>query len=526
MAASPFEQLRALADRLTTAQKIRLAVAGVVAAGALWGIALFAGRIRYEVLFSNLEPEDASMVVAKLQESKVDYRIEGGGSAISVPTDRVAALRLSLAGEGIPRGGGIGFEIFDRSSFDISDFVQNVNYQRALERELGRTIEGLAAVSKARVHLVLPERALFADEGREAKGSVVVRLFRGRELRADETLAIAHLVSSAVRGLSPERVSVVDADGRMLRDGQGDDSVQTLTSRQLEVKSSFERDLQTRLVALLTPIVGDGKVRARVDATLDFQTVQRVEERYDADGAVIRSEKRGKQTRRSGSAPVGGPPGSTANLPEGTDVAEDRRQDTDESTDSTINYEIPKTVATITEPVGDVKRLSVAVVVDNAARAASAEAGGDAAAKTAARSDEEMKKLTELARAAVGFDESRGDVLTVANLPFDTGPIEEQKQALGSAERREFWFGIAKWPSLVIGALLFFLLVLRPLARWTSSVVAPAPALAPPATATATLEAGTEAPALALRRRLAEISAGEPEGAAEVVRTWLRDRRN
>jgi flagellar M-ring protein FliF len=225
VAGSPLEPIRAFLDRLTGAQKLRLIVAGLLVTGVLWGGATILGRVRYEVLFSILDPADAAAVVSKLQESKVDYRIEAGGSAISVPAERVAETRLALAGEGIPRGAGVGFEIFDRSTFDVSDFVQNVNYQRALERELGRTIEALDAVSKARVHLVLPARTLFAGEGQEAKASVVVKLFRGRELRAEETLAIAHLIASAVQGLQPEKVSVVDTDGRMLRDGQGDDTV-------------------------------------------------------------------------------------------------------------------------------------------------------------------------------------------------------------------------------------------------------------------------------------------------------------
>lgn len=517
MPSSPIDSLRAFWDRLGTGQKVRLAVVGLAAVGILWAVALVAGRVRYEVLYSNLEPEDAGAVVAKLQETKVDYRLDAGGSAISVPADRVAGIRLSLASEGIPRGGGIGFEIFDRSSFDVSDFVQNVNYQRALERELGRTIEALDAVSKARVHLVLPERALFADEGREAKGSVVVKLYRGRELRSDETLSIAHLVSSAVRGLSPDHVSVVDTDGRMLRDGQGDDSAQTLTARQIEVKSGLEREMQSRLVALLTPIVGDGRVRARVNATLDFQRVERVEERYDPDGAVVRSEQKGKQLRRNGTG--GGAPGTASNLPTGAPVAGAPGEETDESADSTVNYEIPKTVATITEPVGDVKWLSVAVVVDNAARPAGAAAGE--AGKSVPRSDEEMKKLTELTRAAVGFDEKRGDVLTVANMPFDVGPLEDEKKALGSAERREFWIGIAKWPSMVVGALLAFLLIVRPMLRWLREFSAAAPS---PAAAPELLDSAPDTPAFALRRRLVEISAREPEGAAHVVRAWLKER--
>lgn len=511
--------------RLTLGQKVSLVITGLLSAAAIWGIVTIANRVRYEVLFSNLESEDAASIVSKLQAGKIDYRLEAGGTAISVPSGRVAEVRLSLAAEGIPRGGGIGFEIFDRSTFDVSDFVQNVNYQRAMERELGRTIEALNAVSKARVHLVLPAQTLFAEEGQEAKASVVVKLYRGRELRSEETLAIANLVSSAVRGLSPDKVSVVDTEGILLKDGQGIENEHALSAHQLEVKSGFEREMQTKLVALLTPIVGEGRVRARVDANLDFQKVQRVEEKYDGEGAVIRSEQKGTQRRSSGSG--GGAPGTPSNLPPvaaAAPVASLASADTNESTDSTVNYEIPKTVSTITEPTGDLKRLSVAVVVDNAVRHGKA-ADGKPTTEIAPRTDEEMKKLGELVRAAIGFDEKRGDVLTVENLPFDTGPVEEQKEALGNAEKREFWYEIVKYPSLVLGALLVFLLVIRPVLRSVKTILSPPPPVAGAiAREDLILDAGGETPALALRKKLIEISASEPEGAAQIVRGWLREK--
>ena len=525
MAKSPFEQIGAMLARLTIAQKATLVVAILLTGAGIWGIVELANRVRYEVLFSNLEPEDASTIVAKLQESKIPYRIDTGGGAISVPSERVAETRLSLAGEGRPRGGVSGVEIFDRSTFDVSDFVQNVNYQRAMERELARTIEALDAVSKARVHLVLPGRTLFADEKQEAKASVVLKLYRGRQLRSEESLAIANLVASATRGLTPDKVSIVDTDGRMLKDGQGDDSERSLSAHQLELKASFEHEMQGKLITLLTPIVGEGKVRTRVEANLDFQKVQRVEEKYDAEGAVVRSEQKGSQKRSSGT--MGGAPGTPSNLPPGAaapEVASAPTADVNESTDSTVNYEIPKTVATIVEPVGGVKKLSVAVVVDNTVKHAKGTDGKEST-ESVARPEEEMKKLTDLVKAAIGFDEKRGDVLTVENLPFDTGNIEEQKQALGNAEKREFYFTIAKWPSLVLGALLIFLFVVRPLFRGLKAMLAPRPGQAGAAAGEeALLTAGADTPTLVLRKRLIEISASEPEGAAQVVRGWLRER--
>ena len=515
MARTPLDQIRDLLARLTPGQKARLIVAGALTAAAVWGLVAVANRVRYETLFSNLEPEDAGLIVAKLQESKIDHRLEAGGTAVAVPAEKVAEVRLSLASEGIPRGGGVGFEIFDRSGFDVSDFVQNVNYQRAMERELGRTIEALDAVSKARVHLVLPARTLFAADGPEAKASVVVKLYRGHALRSEETLAIAHLVSSAVRGLAPEKVSIVDTDGRMLKDGQSTETVHALSARQIEIKSNVEREMQTTLVSLLEPIVGQGRVRARVDAALDFQKVERVEERYDPDGAVVRSEQKGRQKRSGGSG--GGAPGTSSNLPVGTPVVSSAQTDTDESVDSVVNYEIPKTVSTITEPVGELKRLSVAVVVDNAVRRGE---GEGAALQSVPRAEEEMKKITELIRAAIGIDERRGDVLTVENLPFDAGVPGDDIEAPTLSDRWDSWMRAARWPAIALGALLLFFLIVRPALRSLREAVAARPA----AGEAFLLDASADTPTLVLRKKLIEISSAEPEGAARVVRAWLKEK--
>src|SRR6185503_368487 len=291
--------LQTAAARLTTRQKVQI-LGGVAATVAVvWGLSVYANRIRYGVLFSNLRQDDAAPVIAALKEKHVAFRLAPGGSAIEVPVEQVDELRMELAGDGLPRGGGVGFEIFDKPSFGVSDFVQNLNYRRALERELARTIQGLDVVETARVHLALPPQSVFAGERREPSASVVVRLRSGRGLSSNQVGAITHLVASGVEGMDPAHVSVIDGDGRMLSEGGGAEGTDALSASQMDGKRAMETGIESTLVAILEPVVGKGRVRASATVELNMSRVQKVEETYNPDSAVVRSEQKTK-TRRSG----------------------------------------------------------------------------------------------------------------------------------------------------------------------------------------------------------------------------------
>lgn len=519
------ENLRGVMTRLTPRQKVQIGIALVATIGIVWGISLYATRVRYGVLFSNLRGEDAGPVVTALKSKRVPYRLSGGGSTIEVPVEKVDELRMELAAEGMPRGGGVGFEIFDKPSFGLSDFVQNVNFRRALERELARTIQNLDSVDSARVHLALPPEAVFADEKKEPSASVVVRLKSGRSLSSNQVRAIGHLVASGVEGMDPARVSVIDGNGRMLSGEEGD-GTEGLSATQLDAKRVIESGIETTLASILEPVVGPGRVRARATVELNLSRVSKVEETYDPDGAVVRSEQKSK-SRQSGSA-GGGAPGTASNLPGGTPVAAAGAGGSSESQTSTTNFEINKTVATIKEPVGTLAKQSIAVVVDNAVTETTG-ADGKTERKTAPRSDEEMKKITELARGAVGIDEERGDVLIVQNVPFDGSAVAADKVA-EKGDRLWFWLMLARYAALPIAVLLVIFLLIRPGIAALRSAKQPAQGSGLPPTI-AELQASLASGALppgpggALRQKLIEAAGSDPEAAALVVRGWLAGRR-
>lgn len=519
------EDIRNSFNQLTTGQKLRLVVAALATLGLVWGMVQYATRIRYDALFTGLSADDAAGVVASLREQNVPYRLSSGGRVIEVPVEQIDELRMGLAGEGIPRGGGVGFEIFDKPAFGLSDFVQNVNYQRALERELGRTIQSLDSVESARVHLALPPESVFADEKQEASASVVVRLKGAGSLPADRVRAVAHLVASGVEGLDPARVSVVDSNGRMLLDGESDDNDQSLSATQLDAKQTMEKRIESILVAILEPVVGPGKARARATVQLETSRVERVEERYDPNGAVVRSEQKSKM-RNEGSA-TGGVPGTESNLPGGTNVgsASGGKQD---SQTSTTNFEINKTISTIAEPRGTLLRQSVAVVIDHGS-SATQDANGNEARESVPRSDEEMRKIRDLVRAAVGIDETRGDVLTVENIPFDEtlAPGAQVEQGLDWVH---LTIQIVRYGALPLAALLIALLVVRPgiavLRSLRGATGSPqgAPTIAQLQASLGRGELATAEGGGRLRRRLIEATAEDPEAAALVLRGWLGPR--
>jgi flagellar M-ring protein FliF len=527
--ASSLDALRQAAGRLSTRQRVQIVLAAVATAGLVWAVSVYATRTRYAVLFGNLRSEDAAPVLAALKERRVPYRLEAGGSVIEVPAERVDELRLELAAEGLPRGGGVGFEIFDKPAFGVSDFVQNVNYRRALERELGRTIQSLDVVESARVHLALPPESVFAGERREPSASVVVGLKPGRSLTPNQVGAIAHLVASGVEGLDPSRVSVIDGHGRMLSDGSGAESAEALSSAQLEAKRAIEANLEARLLSILEPVVGAGRVRARATVELKLARVQKVEESYDPDSAVVRSELKTK-TRRSGGGPAG-VPGTASNLPaESAPVAVPAGGAAEESQSSTTNFEINKTVATIAEPPGSVSRQSVAVVVDNALQETTG-AEGKPERRSVPRTEEEMRKISDLARAAAGIDEKRGDTLIVENIPFEaTAATAGTGEEGGGSDRWAPILEIARQAVLPVAVILIALLIVRPaLSALRGLKGGGAAAGAGPLPTVAELQArlargelvAAGGPAADLRRRLLEAARENPEAAALVVRGWL-----
>jgi flagellar M-ring protein FliF len=368
-------------------------------------------RTDYRVLYTKLYPEDANKVVSMLQAAKEPYRLQDNGQTIMVPAERVYDLRLKIAGEGSLHGQGIGFEIFDEVKIGQTDFVQRINYQRALQGELSRTITEFPQIESARVHLVIPHKSLFIEEQVPPSASVVLKVKDGAKLEQKQVEAVVNLVSMAVEGLQKNRISVTDMAGQVLFTPGQDDSKTTLSTTQLEYKTAMERKMERRIEELLMPAVGPQKVIAKVNAELDFSQRTTRKETYDPNVSVVRSEVRSEESTQGRANLEGGVP--EANFRgdgfAGTQSTQDATRES-----RTTNYELNREQQEIVSPVGELKRVSVAVIVDGTYDVNKETGQSNYVPRTA----EEMKRIQTLVQNAVGFDKARGDSVEVSNISF------------------------------------------------------------------------------------------------------------
>lgn len=458
-----FVKVQARLLALSKAARIGLVV-GIVVFGTLAAL-LFVrvGRETYAPLFTQLDRDDAAALVAKLKEMKVPYRLIGDGSGVEVPEARVHELRLDLAAADLPRGGGVGFESFDKMKLGATEFEQRVLYRRALEGELARTVGSLSAVQSARVHLVLPERSVFVSKNEPASASVVVKMRPGRALSAGEIAGVVHLCAAAVPGLTADRVALVTTEGTMLHrpraegaeggSGMGD-------TDQLTAARTLEATLEDRARAMLEKLVGPGHVDVRVSAELDLSRLERLQDQFDQAKVALRSETKTIEQNGGGVDTVAGIPGAESNLPGGAGSASagPASSGAPGRLSLTRNWEISRITEKRIVTGGVLKRLTVAVVVDGAKQG------------EFARTPEELAKLTALVRGAIGLDDKRGDVLTVESVPFlpvEVAPNNESGIPANKSEWLLGWFkklpkkvqlGIGGGVLLLVLAVVFFVL--------------------------------------------------------------------
>jgi flagellar M-ring protein FliF len=464
--------------RMTMRQRIMLIVGAVGTLALIVALVMYGSQPEYGVLFSDLKPADSQSIIEKLKAANVPYRLTNSGTTITVPYDKVAELRLQMASSGVLTGGHIGFDIFDKNSFGATDFAQQVNYQRALEGELSRTLEGMDEVGTARVHITRPRESIFAEKAERAKASVVLRMNQGRELSRERTEAVVNLVSSAVEGLDPGDVAVMDTRGRVLSSptGGGRNGIvgAGAFNSQLEARRKFEDETATRVVSLIEPITGIGHARADVAAEIDFSQTEQTEEKYDPRSSVIRSQQTTQESRNIATGALGGVAGARANDPTTqtpTNATNKPLPPGDQRSSVTTNYEIDKTVKrTVGSGGGRVTRLSVSLIVDYKS------INGTPTIRT----PEELKKMQEVVAAAVGIDTNRGDQIVVQSIPFDQPTVETPTLTWMEKYREFIQMGI-KYGSLILAALLLILFVIRP-ARKALKAVAKEPLLLPPGT--------------------------------------------
>jgi len=508
-----------------------LALLALITGAAIIFLLTWSQREEYGVLFAALDPEDAGAIIAKLGDKHIPYKIDGG--IISVPESKVHETRMELAGDGLPGGGGVGFELFDKNNFGLTDFVQKINFRRALAGELSRSITQIKGVSSARVHLVVPEKGVFLDEEKKARASIVLKLRPGARLSAVEVNAIVHLVAGSLDNLDSADVTIVDTNGRLWTSTGADESAEGLMASQMDYKKRVEANLAGRVQSMLEKALGRGKAVARLSVELERRRVDRTEEIFDPDSQVVRSEHRTKESSGSAGVP-GGVPGALSNLPgrggkvgaaEGMSAKKD---------DEVINYEINKVVKRVVEPFGQIKKLSVAVLVDGSYKAA--EAGADGAAGTKkyiARTDDEMAKITSMVKATVGFNEQRGDTVSVVNIPFQedisTPDIPVAEPAVPMMER--VMPLAVKYGSVGLSVIFLIFFVLRPIIKRLTmervaleSIQSNLPGVLEQGGEERALTSGSKEGAKDGVEKLKELVRENPRQAAMVLKGWMQER--
>jgi flagellar M-ring protein FliF len=432
-------------------RKMALAVVAMLIAASIMTFAYFTNQEDYRVLFSNLTREDASAIVTKLKEKKIPYQISPSGETISAPSEQVSELRLELAAAGLPQGGGVGFEIFDNKAFGATEFEQQMNYRRALQGELSRTINSLDEIQQSRVHIVLPKESLFIEQQKKPTASVTIKLKSGRKLKESQIEGIGHLVASSVEGLNSDEVMIVDSQGNILSKRQGDSQQARLSSSQVEHQRNIEKEMANQIQTLLESVVGPGKAAVRVNAELDFRQMEKTEETYDPESPVIRSSQ--KQSEKAvGSVSLSGKATAKA---EATSTLPEK-----EKNEETVNYEINRTVSKTVMPTGEIKKLSIAVLVDGIYPK-----NDKGAATYQERPKKEIESFEDLVRKSAGFNAQRGDQVAVSSMPFNRPETEEGMMSLPWHASIAPAVPTIKYAALIIGLVLTFLFVIRPLIR-------------------------------------------------------------
>jgi len=477
-------------------------------------------RVNYGPLFTNLSPQDGAAIVKELEAGKIPFAISNGGTVIEVPRGVIYSTRLKLAGKGVPAGGGVGFEIFEKTPFGVSEFTQQVNYLRALQGELSRTINALSAVQTSRIHLALPARSNFLGQEEKPSASVVVDLRPGYHLSPDQVLGIVNLVASSVPKLSTDKVTVIDSSGRPLKE-----ILPVAASSEAEklnqLKLKHEQEIERRIETMLDPVLGQGKVVVRANVQINPQETQMTKEQFDPQNRVVRSQR---QAVDDGGLKGGGVPGVQSNIP-GGDGGRTASDSNSKRSSEMVTYEVGRTTSRIMEPRGQVQKLSVAVLVD----------GTYQKDKYIPRNKEELEVIKGMVKRAVGFNADRGDEIDVANVPFKIQPVAPS-QPVGPPNLKDMvqtpiGIGVAAGAALIIGTIIFLLMKRKSTRHATEVVAAPEPVITSATTEQVQEEVAVVAQKVIVaddprKEQLTQIARDYHDATARIIRMWLQEDTN
>ena len=517
-------QLLNLVRSMPLSRKISMAFVLALVIGGFALMFMWANQADYQVLFNNLSPEDGGVIVTKLREMNIPYKIEANGTVVMVPAEKVHELRLDLAGDGLPHGGNIGFEIFDHADFRTTSFVQELNYRRALQGELARTINQFKEVNGSKVFIVIPKDSLFVEESKPA--SAAIQLDLKSNLPPGKLAAIVHLVASAVEGLESGQVTVVDTKGRVIfKGGDRDSTSAILSSSQLDYKSKVENEIRGNVQSMLEGIVGIGKAIVRVNAEIDFSNVTLSEEEYDPYATVVRSERNIEESGQS-SEGAGDAARTVINKRRGVVPGETGAERRNSKKDVATNYEINKITRTILKPAGTVNRLSVAAVIDGT-YASETLPDGTIKKNYVPRSGEELKKFEDIVKRAMGYNEDREDQVSVNSIPFSES-ISADTLPTGTGGGFDILKLVGKHRKTAINlalVVLVFLLVVRPLLKNLKKMTKEAFSenLELPAGATGYARI-PESGGMGQKERALELTKTNPDKAEQLIKGWVSEK--
>ena len=522
------DQIKTIYAGLNKIKKITLfSVIGGVIIG-LAAIIILSGRPDYQVLFSGLSAEDSGAMITQLKAKKIPYRISSNGGAILVPKELVHETRMELASQGLPQGGGVGFEIFDNSKLGMTEFVQNVNYQRAIQGELSRTINRFEEIESSRVHLVMPPKSLFIENEEPARASVVIKLRPNKTLSQEQIQGIIHLISSSVAGLKPDNVTIVDSLGNQIGLKKQKNDFESVRVEQHAFQEKVERTLENRVKSMLENALGPNKAIVRLSSTMDFKKQEKTEERYYPENKVARSEQISNETSTKPEKTAMGIPGSTAAQAEKT-----QQGMTDAASVNTVfqkqhqttNYEIGKSTSHIIEPVGQIASISVAVLVDGAYKTVVDE-DGKSKVEYVPRTPEEIAKIKSIVMRAVNYTASRGDEVEVVNIPFENPElVEGQAKDKGWVSNVMQYSDYIKYAFSAIFIVLTFIFIIRPIIQWLTAQPQKEAELIDQLPRTVNElegEYATSPGMIPISHQLSQLAIEDNQAFVEVLREWMK----
>lgn len=493
-------QIAAVWQKLSLQQKIITTSLVGLTVLALTGLLLYSQNsvskdTGFKTLYSNLELEEASAITEQLQKSNYKYKIENNGSTILVDAKQLYEVRMALAREGLPRKHGMGYELFDKTNFGMTDYVQKLNSRRALEGELQRTIEGLEEVKSARVHIVIPEPTIFLDQQKDAKASVVVKCRTGSQLNKDQIRGITHLLSSSVDGLNPQNISVIDYEGKLLTSPFSEDEGALTSSHNMELQQNVEKYLENKANQLLTNVLGPSKAYVKIACDLDFDKVEKNLEKYDPESKVVRSEERIDE--------------NVKNAPDGDNQKER----------SLTNYEIDKTVAHVVQEIGNIKRLTISVAIDGRY-----EPSKDGKTNTyVPRTIEEMQNIENIVKNAVGYDLTRGDQIAVSPVKFDNEYARTELMQMREDDRQKRILEIIKYSVIALIGIGFIAFLIHLANSVAKAMNPPVPAFEQFGIEEQVEEAVPEQlrKSSEILERVEMLTREEPVNISSIIRQWL-----